>query len=218
MATPYLQFIEQVVPSTQDLARDDLEVLPRVVIASGQTEGRGRSGASWANADRALAVSVAWKDSGPQRPVSLMAGVAAIRSLGDSVSLKWPNDLLLGDSKLGGILVERSGDVVVTGLGLNLYWKEPPAGVASLADEDPGEGTYREVGALWAAELLSMVESEGWPIDEYIEACATLGRTISWEPNGRGIATGIGPAGALIVSTDAGIDELHAGAVRHIRS
>lgn len=219
MATPYLQLIKDVVPSTQDLARDELGDLPVVVIAAGQTQGRGRAGTRWENAERALAVSVAWKaNDEDDRPFSLMAGLAAVRALGQGVNLKWPNDLLLDNNKVGGILVERSDDVVVCGLGLNLYWPEPPNDIGALHDSDPGVSRFKEAGALWAAEFFALLDDVGWPIEEYRNTCSTLGRQITWEPNGSGLAAGIGPGGELLVETSRGIEELYAGAVRHVRS
>ncbi|HEX5696965.1 MAG TPA: hypothetical protein VFZ15_11300, partial [Acidimicrobiia bacterium] len=59
MATPYLQLRRDEVPSTQDLARSELDRLPTVVIAERQTAGRGRTGAAWLTAPRALAASLA---------------------------------------------------------------------------------------------------------------------------------------------------------------
>ncbi len=218
MATPYLQMFVKDVPSTQDLARSRLESLPQVVVAAGQSAGRGRSGAPWANADRALAVSVAWleqRDS--NRPFSLMAGVAAVRILGSGTTLKWPNDIILGDKKLGGILVERSGSSIVAGMGLNLYWPEPPPGATALNPHDPGESEFKELGALWAAEVLALIDSRGWPRDEYRRYCSTLGQKITWEPDGRGLATDVSDSGALIVETESGVEELVAGAVHHLR-
>lgn len=218
MATPYLQFITDVVPSTQDVAREKSTDLPQVVIASGQSHGRGRSGAEWMNAERALAVSVAWHvDDDDARPFSLMAGIAAVRALEGVVSLKWPNDVVVGDSKAGGILVERSEGIVVAGLGLNLYWPDPPHGVVAVMGADPGPHAYKDIGALWAAEFLDLVDGDHWPVEEYRRICRTLGRDIVWEPNGSGIAAGVSPDGALIVETSSGMEQLYAGAVRHVR-
>lgn len=195
-----------------------VESLPVAVVASSQSDGRGRSGARWHNADRALAVSLAWPAGAEDlRPFSLMAGVAAVRALDDGSVLKWPNDVMKGEKKVGGILVERSDRGVVAGLGLNLFWAEPPEGVRAVFDQDPGGEAHREIGAMWVAELMAQVESDGWPADEYREACSTLGRSITWEPNGEGIAAGISESGALLVKTVSGIDEIHAGAVRHVR-
>lgn len=218
MATPYLQNIHDGVVSTQDLARADLGALPQVVIASSQSKGRGRTGAAWMNAARSLAVSFAWRPgTDDDRPFSLIAGVAAVRAAGSSVKLKWPNDVISGESKVGGILVEVVGDIAVAGLGMNLYWQDPPVGIGAMYDEDPGPNRYVEVGALWAAEFNSLIERNGWPIDEYRELCQTLGREITWDPNGKGLAAGISGNGSLLVETAGGIQELYAGAIRYVR-
>lgn len=217
MATPYLQIFAGEVPSTQDLARDHLDELPVVAVATGQSRGRGRTGTVWENADSALAVSAAWRPGvDDQRPFSLMAGVAAARVLGDGVALKWPNDLVTASGKVGGILVERSGEVAVVGLGLNLHWVSPASGAAGLLDEMPDPDYHRQVAALWAAELFAIFSEEGWPLEEYRQLCSTLGREITWEPNGEGLAIGVDDQGALLVETSVGIEELHAGAVRHV--
>ncbi|REK37540.1 MAG: biotin--[acetyl-CoA-carboxylase] ligase [Actinobacteria bacterium] len=217
MATPYFQFFTGEVPSTQDFAREHLDGLPVVVVAPGQSEGRGRTGTRWENADESLAVSVAWRpDDSDRRPFSLIAGVAAVRVLGSDLDLKWPNDVMMDDLKVGGILVERSHGVAAAGLGLNLYWADPPAGASGISP-NPRFFSHRVLGARWAAEFLRLLDDEGWPIEEYREMCTTLGRTVVWEPNGSGIAAGINDQGALLVKTAAGVEEVHAGAVRHVR-
>lgn len=218
MATPYWQLCEDEVPSTQDLARSELETIPVVVIAGGQTAGRGRSGAEWITAPRALAVSVALTaNPGEGRPISLMAGVAARRALGDTVALKWPNDLEIGGDKIGGILVEQSDGVFVIGMGVNLWWPRSPEAVGAYLEEDPGPERHTEIGALWAAELLSLLRVEGWPIAEYRQACATLGRDIAWEPDGSGRAVDVSETGALVIDDGSEQREIHSGVVRHIR-
>jgi BirA family transcriptional regulator, biotin operon repressor / biotin---[acetyl-CoA-carboxylase] ligase len=217
LATPYFQLRVKRVPSTQDVARDKLEELPLLVVAAEQTEGRGRSGAEWLTADRALAASLAFHHADDEeRPLSLMAGVAAVRAT-EGTSLKWPNDVMSGEAKVGGILVERSGDVTVIGLGLNLWWPSAPEGMGALFDEDPGEEAHAEIGALWGAELMEAIDNTGWPTDDYRAMCDTIGRDITWEPDGSGRAFDIAPDGALLVETSHGVESLHSGAVSHIR-
>lgn len=217
MATPYLQIFTGEVTSTQDLAREHVDELPVVVVAPSQTRGRGRSGASWSNADRALAVSVAWRpDRDDHRPFSLMAGLASVAAIPADVRLKWPNDVMLGEKKVGGILVERSDEVAVAGLGLNLHWPDPPHGAGAIHESDPGPERHRAIGALWAAGFLALLAELGWPLQAYREICSTLGRKITWEPNGSGIAAGVTETGALLVDTSAGVEEIHAGEVRHL--
>jgi BirA family biotin operon repressor/biotin-[acetyl-CoA-carboxylase] ligase len=223
MATPYLQIKLDEVPSTQDVARSKLDVLPVAVIAAGQSRGRGRSGSTWNTAPRAVAVSAAIKiDDVDGRPFSLMAGLAACRSLGDQVRLKWPNDVLVGGRKVGGILVEMSNGALVVGCGLNLWWPDSPDGVGALFDRDPGAEAVYETGALWAAEMFGLIEGDGWPLDEYSGLCETLGRQVTWEAvsveqQGSGKAVGVDDDGGLIVELDGETTVIRSGAVKHVR-
>jgi BirA family biotin operon repressor/biotin-[acetyl-CoA-carboxylase] ligase len=149
--------------------------------------------------------------------LSLVAGVAARRALGAAVGLKWPNDLEIDGLKVGGILVEQSEGVAVIGMGVNLWWPDPPEGMGAVGDEDPGPHRHIEVGALWAAELLALMGADRWPIDEYRGSCLTLGREIVWEPEGSGKAIDVADSGALLVQVGQEIVEIRSGAVRHVR-
>lgn len=145
-----------------------------------------------------------------------MAGVAAVRAVTD-LELKWPNDLLRDERKLGGILVERDDELMVIGLGLDLWWEDPPEGMAGVYEDDPGPERHKEVGALWGAELMELIGSEGWPVVAYRESCVTLGQRITWEPDGQGEAVDVASDGALVVQTALGRETLHSGAIRHLR-
>jgi BirA family transcriptional regulator, biotin operon repressor / biotin---[acetyl-CoA-carboxylase] ligase len=216
MATPYLQMWVEEVPSTQDLARSQLGPLPVLVASERQSLGRGRGGAAWISAPRALAVSLAFRPSvADRRPFSLMAGLAAARGL-EGVSLKWPNDLMIDGAKVGGILVERADEVVV-GLGVNLWWPGAPEGIGALHDDDPGAGLHARIAGLWAAELMCLLEGDGWPIDEYRSRSSTLGKTVSWEPEGQGNAVDVAEDGGLVVEVSGARQTLTSGAIRHLR-
>jgi BirA family transcriptional regulator, biotin operon repressor / biotin---[acetyl-CoA-carboxylase] ligase len=218
MATPYLVTREEEVPSTQDLARQRFGSLPVQVVAGRQSRGRGRGGADWINAPLGLATSVAFRvTSGERRPISLLAGVAAVRSVA-GFGLKWPNDLIFDGEKVGGILVEVSDHVVVAGLGLNLWWPDPPPGMRGLFSDEPDSDPGPGIAGIWGAELLDLIDLPGWPSDEYRRHSLTLGRTISWSPSGRGTAIDIDEDGGLVVDVGGSPETLHAGAVSHIRS
>lgn len=104
-----------------------------VCLAETQTAGKGRIGRAWLSPLGAnVYLSVLWRydDHSLIAGLSLAVGVAVIRALESSgivgVGLKWPNDLLWEDRKLGGILLEASGEAhggcaVVVGLGINRY-------------------------------------------------------------------------------------------------
>lgn len=99
---------------------------PVLLAAEEQTAGRGRRGRRWHSPRGAgITFSLAAPIRRPLRELaalSLVAGVAAaraLRALGAPVALKWPNDLLAADAKLGGILVETRGGIAVIGVGVN---------------------------------------------------------------------------------------------------
>ncbi len=94
--------------------------------AERQTAGRGRQGRAWVSDPGNLYAStlIRLRPSDPPAPsLALVAAVAleeAASVFYPGTALKWPNDLLLGNAKLAGILLERSGDAVVIGFGVNL--------------------------------------------------------------------------------------------------
>jgi len=113
------------------------EPLPLWVRADRQTEGRGRAGRSWVSSPGNLHASLALNASAPTEmipQVALLAGVAlfdALQTLAGpdhlkGLRLKWPNDVMLGFAKIGGILLESlarpggAGTVLVVGVGVNI--------------------------------------------------------------------------------------------------
>jgi BirA family biotin operon repressor/biotin-[acetyl-CoA-carboxylase] ligase len=99
------------------------------LVADRQTAGRGRHGRPWSDgAGNFMGSTVVRPGPGdpPAQTLALAAGLAVYETvlpiLSDpgSLALKWPNDLLLGGAKLAGILLERVGDAVIVGVGVNL--------------------------------------------------------------------------------------------------
>jgi len=96
-----------------------------VVIAEHQQAGRGRRDRSWVSPPRAgVTMSILLR---PERispwsgfAVALAAAEAINEIAANPVRLKWPNDLLLNDSKVGGVIAEVEGSAVIVGLGLNV--------------------------------------------------------------------------------------------------
>ncbi len=221
MPTPYALVHVDRVASTQDEARLRFDGEPVLVVAERQEAGRGRSGRTWLEADRGLYASLAFAPR--QRPIiPLLAGLAARHALGGVPALKWPNDLVLGDGrKVGGLLAEAAGGVVVVGLGVNLWWPEPPGGAAAVYAGDPGPAEAGAVAERWAAELLHRAADPGDWRAEYTRACVTLGREITWAGGpapGLGTAVGVGPDGSLQVETATGLVRLVSGEVREVRA
>lgn len=225
MATPYETLVLDRTTSTQDEVRARLGSVPLLVVAGSQTRGRGRSGARWSNAPRALAASLGVRPHWPPSSwplLTLVAGVAALRALGDQgrdLTLKWPNDLMRGPLKLGGLLTEALGDAVVAGWGVNLFWPDAPEATGALFDSDPGPEAGAEIAERWVEEFLALVAGEpgDWPRDEYRRRCSTLGRPVTWVPAGKGTATDISPDGGLVVETGTGRRTLISAAVSELR-
>ncbi len=223
MATPYSLQVYDEVTSTQDIAAAALVDEPILVVAGRQTEGRGRSQRTWESAPRAVAASLAMRpiwDVGSWPLIPLVAGLAAADVLEGHISLKWPNDLLIGDNKIGGILVEGSGGVLVVGCGLNLWWPDPPGGSGAQWIDDPGPGAVVATATSWAERLLERMAAgpNEWGRSRYLELSATVGRRVTWEPNGEGEVVDIGVDGSLVVETAYGRQNLIAGEIRHLRT
>jgi biotin-(acetyl-CoA carboxylase) ligase len=87
--------------------------------------------------------------------------------------------------------------------------------VAAIFRSDPGN----EVGALISKTWVDSVFASGgqWVREAYLEACATLGATLTWDPDGSGIAVDIDERGGLVVSTANGSTTLRSGEVTTIR-
>ncbi len=104
-------------------------------MAVRQRAGRGRRGRPWLS-DGGVAVTLVLA---PERPenVAIAAAIGAARSLesrlGQAVGIKWPNDLVVAGRKLGGILIERSPQVALLGLGVNVEQTRWPAALQTCA-------------------------------------------------------------------------------------
>jgi BirA family biotin operon repressor/biotin-[acetyl-CoA-carboxylase] ligase len=219
-----------------------------VLTAEYQTSGRGRQGRSWhTRPGAALTFSVLLRPAAvPQSArgwLPLLTGVAVVRALRavaglEAAALKWPNDVLVDGAKLAGILAEQAGDAIVVGVGLNVGARRdelPPARPGALPPTSLallGAGIGRDellVAALgelehwyrrWARPAPGDADGSGLRA-EYLECCATIGRTVRVElPGGAvlaGVASGIDRAGRLVVDTTDGTEAVSAGDVIHVR-
>ncbi|MEA1993538.1 MAG: biotin--[acetyl-CoA-carboxylase] ligase [Euryarchaeota archaeon] len=94
-----------------------------VVTAKRQTQGRGRLERRWESPEGGLWLSIILKPQFFSSLLSFIAALAVLETLkkyGIISQLKWPNDILVGKKKIGGILLEKHGDAVIVGIGLNL--------------------------------------------------------------------------------------------------
>ncbi|MBI3451060.1 MAG: biotin--[acetyl-CoA-carboxylase] ligase [Acidobacteria bacterium] len=214
-----------------------------VVLSEEQTAGKGRAGRSWHSAPGlGLHVSVILKPALPPEKIplmTLMAAVATARALRDGgwdASIKWPNDIMLGGRKIGGILADarlRPGAPadVVLGLGLNVNHLEAdfPAELLPRAGSIRMQtGVVSDRTAILTAVLLKLEEAyralkEGGAAGDakLIEAFSALspmsrGRSVTVAGEGEpfsGETAGVAASGALRVVTSSGVREIHVGDV-----
>lgn len=209
----------------------------RIALTDNQTRGRGRHGRTWLSPPGSgLCISVA--HSYAVQPANLPAltlaiGVAVIESLEkvgvSGVQLKWPNDLVADNGKLGGILTEtqaqRPGAItVVTGVGLNVeLGGEPDLGieadralrVVDLASYAPSIPSREQLAAHLIDNMCAVLvdyETGGFEpyADRWAECDWLLGRALTVEAAQRevtGVGAGIADDGALLV--DSGLGALH---------
>jgi len=160
-----------------------------VCFAEYQTAGKGRRGRQWVSPYGSnIYLSILWRfQQGPAAisGLSLAVGVAVIRALKqhqiNDIGLKWPNDIYSQGKKLGGILVEVSGETdgpcsAVIGLGLNLFLPETEAGSITQAWTDLTKVTGQNrlfrnklAGSLLNHLLPVIAEYEGVGIKAYLD-------------------------------------------------
>lgn len=201
------------------------------LIAARQSAGRGRQGRQWATLDGNFFGStlVSRRDGDPPASsLALVAGLALIEAAdtavpGAPLSLKWPNDLLLGGAKAAGILLERAGDRIVAGFGVNLSAAPRIEGRATAAFSSPARITPHAFAPLLAASFARVIGA--WRVADPVAFAQ------AWEERAHRLDTpltvhvgadellagrfaGIDPDGALRLKLDDGrIERVRAGDV-----
>ena len=230
------------VPSTNDLAAALAERGARegcVVVANGQSAGRGRQGRRWASpAGAGLYVSTVLRPAGHALPLlTIAAGVGVAEGIQTATGLvpdlKWPNDVFVSGRKVAGVLAEATssaaGTCVVLGFGINVLPAVYPPEVTARATSLERElGRAVDRGSLLAECLCGLAGRyqdlvsgrrnavvEAWRG----RAASMRGRRVQWNEAGEaheGIADSIDDTGALVVRTDAGLARVTAGDVRWV--
>jgi len=211
-----------------------------VLVADHQTAGRGRLDRTWvAPPNSALLCSILVRGRPGAMPqgalwcVGLAAQTAVLEVAGVEAELKWPNDLMVWERKLAGILAEvveaaTEAPAVVVGIGVNVGWPSPPPEVAARAvtlAELTGRsieradllrallGALRPLLDLWSSDVAAL-------LDAYRARLATLGRSVRVAMPDRqlsGVAVDVTDDGALVVQVGCERCVVAAGDVVHLR-
>ncbi len=208
--------------STNVLALEEAWPQGTVIAADSQDRGRGRLGRVWQSPPGLnLYFSLVFYPSLPRQNwggFSLAAGVAlgqALIPFLPEIGLKWPNDLLASGGKLGGILLEASGDKLVAGIGLNVNQRSfpPELNARSLLICTGKEWRRDRLLALLAAAVNSGLNlwDQGRSeqvLSQWRKLDIVLGKPVT-AARGReaicGQALDVGPEGQLIVEDDSGV-------------
>ena len=229
-----LQFVDATGSTNADLLADPSANEGDWLIALRQSAARGRQGRAWQSLDGNFAGSTLVRlrtDDPPPATLALAAGLALIEAAdaaapGRALQLKWPNDLMIANdlqewAKLGGILLERSGDRVVAGFGVNLAAAPVVEGRATAHLDR--EVTPHAFAPLLAASLTRLLTA--WRsadpaafVDAWQHRAHSIGTliTVHSAPGEHlsGRFDGLGRDGALRLRLDDGrIERVHAGDV-----
>ena len=208
-----------------------------VVLAEEQRAGLGRHGHTWhSEAGSGIYCSLVLA---PAPVLTLALGLAAqdaiAKSTGIACDLRWPNDVMIGDRKVAGILVQLSGAKAIAGIGINVNHKSFPPELASEATSLSREKCGAGASACQPVPREPIIAALLRAADEYLayDTSAILrlftqassyaaGRRVEVQQTDgviRGVTAGLNPDGFLVVRQDDGTDTLIiAGGVRAARS
>jgi BirA family biotin operon repressor/biotin-[acetyl-CoA-carboxylase] ligase len=202
-------------------------------IAESQTAGRGRQGRAWLSArgENVLLSVVVRLPCPPERLplLSLVAGLAACEAIARSVTngaevrLKWPNDVLIGERKVCGVLVEAQQKALVVGAGINVHTRAFPEAIADRATSVALHSSVPPDRARIVADFLQELDRDlplvaarglGLVHGRIAQRDALRGRSIETDQGLSGIAEGIDLEGRLSVrKIDGSLERLLAGEV-----
>lgn len=237
-----VEVLQQAASSNTELLRRATAGAPTgsVLAVELQTAGRGRIGRTWhSGLGNALTFSLLWRfDCGLNglSGLSLAVGLAILRALkrfdAVDVGLKWPNDILAVQGKLGGVLIEAQGDMygpssVVIGIGINctLPFKleqvitQPAVALDQLCAAPPQRNQLLSVLLQELAQILDVFSRAGFASlrADWQAHHAFQDRSINLQmPDGStvsGIARGVSDSGELLLETAQGIRAFNSGEV-----
>jgi BirA family biotin operon repressor/biotin-[acetyl-CoA-carboxylase] ligase len=235
------QLLSQQSHLTHTQKKDKISIDGTVIIADSQTYGKGRLGRTWFSPPGVnLYFTVLLEPPIPVKEsslITLMAAVSVVTAIRDHVGLKavikWPNDILVGDKKTGGILTEMKSDIdrinflaVGIGINVNMPGKILPGHLKNIATslkEESGHAVNRVEllgGILSCFENLYKILLRGrrsYILNEWLRLNSTVGRRVRVHARDRvitGMAKGIGNDGELIIRIAPGkVEKVYAGEV-----
>ncbi len=201
-----------------------------IVVAEEQTGGIGRHGHSWHSPGSGLYMSMILRPSvSPDAlPILTMAlGLAVQRAVNDlagvTCDIRWPNDVMLNEKKLAGIMVQSAErSALIAGIGVNVNQAEFPEDIRTVATslriETGREHVKEALLDRIAAEALRYAEIRKPEILRRFTEHSSYaqGKAVEIDGTIRGITAGLDENGFLLVATDTGVERVIAGGVRPV--
>ena len=210
-----------------------------VVLAEYQSAGKGRRGNQWVSPlAGGIYLSVGWRfEKSPVAPglLSLYTGVAIVRALKetgmDNITLKWPNDILIDDNKLGGVLLELRGETcgaidVIIGVGINY---ELPEQVIKNIDQEVTDICRHTKQRLPRNKIVALLISHIFEVFDSVQEETNiellnewreydcykdqLARLILPDREIHGLLKGVDEQGSLLMSVDGNIQRYTSGEI-----
>lgn len=227
--------------STNDLARGMEPLHGTVFIADTQTKGRGRLGRLWVSPPNSnIYMSIILKPDILPKDATLLTLISAVSSTralreqtGIDVTIKWPNDLMIGSRKLGGILLEVRSEpdrivFALAGIGININMpiKSLPLELRAVSTSILEETGKRFKRTYLIARILNEMEAvlnmpRAFLLNEWRALSSTLGKQVAVTTSNetiKGLAVDIDNEGRLILKTpDGSIKNISSGDLIHLR-
>jgi BirA family biotin operon repressor/biotin-[acetyl-CoA-carboxylase] ligase len=173
------------------------------IISLSQSEGYGRLGRDWESALGGLYFSLAL----PYRHLlPFVMGISVSEILEGykfSTNLKWPNDIIVGGKKLGGILCQKKDEVVIAGLGINFDNKVSLSTAVSISQLNYKIDKLSFVASFVKKLKSNLTLSDDMIIDKFLRYDILVGEHVTWN-EGKGIVETISLDGCLVVKTNEG--------------
>lgn len=237
--SPWLLYRFAELDSTSDYLHKRTDSMPdrSVVMADCQSAGRGRMGRSWASPPGGLYASILFRPSPPLEKASRLALLVAdlvcdlLEEAGISALVKWPNDVVVGDRKLAGILSESGNHPepwMILGLGMNVarlpglpdsrglqaaHWGgfgHPPLPVEIL------RSILERLDRAWPVRDSDPIEGRLDSIGSRLWCRGQLVRIVRGPETATGTISGIDPEGHLLIATSSGMRSFDSGEFRPV--
>lgn len=230
------------VTSTNDYLKENAYMLDNydICVAEYQTNGRGRMNRKWQSVAKTnLMMSILIKDLKHRTNytnITLLIGCAIHKFLSkylSNIKIKWPNDLLVNNQKIAGILTEaqtrgNQQPIIVIGIGININQKHFDQDIdhytTSLAKETDQiydlDHLTNELSTILIAEIDHYVEGDNQFIDYLKQYLYAKNETITYEEEGKSkkaVLIEVDENGDLIINTDNQLKKVHSGEIKIIR-